>query len=293
MVSDPLQAIDNLLEKAGRAENVIPVSVTGLPGDMASLAAGHITGQPDMGLIEYALTGPDQPKEVTISGRRIELASPTGHNLCLLLMKKRYPDLVIVDYSKGKIEELGALYTEHEIPFVFGGTVGDRTKLTEIVKKSNISALIAPNMSLELNLFPGSYLEQLAEEFPGVFKGYRTEIIESHQKKKADVSGTARAWKERLEKLGMHVTIQSIRDPYDQGKFGIPKEYLGGHAYHQVKVYSPDGYVRFGWFTEVDGRETYAIGTPDSVRFVYEKAREGSKGEVFSKMDAIRWAVKR
>ncbi len=293
MVSDPLQAIDNLLEKVGRAENVIPVSVTGLPGDMATKAAEGIASQKDMRLIEYALTGPDQPKKVTISDIGIELFEPERHELYLPLMKKKYPDLVIADFSKGKMEELGALYIEHEIPFVFGGTNGDKAKLTEMVKKSNISALIAPNMSLELNLFPGSYLQQLATEFPGIFRGYKAKIIESHQEKKTDVSGTARNWKVYMEELGMEVTIESIRKPYDQLQLGVSEKNLGGHAYHLVEVYSPDGSVRFGWHTKVDGRETYKQGTPDTVRFVYEKNRQGSRGEIFSRMDSIRWAVKR
>jgi 4-hydroxy-tetrahydrodipicolinate reductase len=42
----------------------------------------------------------------------------------------------------------------------------------------------------------------LAQNFPGAFAGYRLEVIESHQRAKADTSGTAKAVVASFAKLG-------------------------------------------------------------------------------------------
>ena len=42
----------------------------------------------------------------------------------------------------------------------------------------------------------------LAQNFPGAFAGYRLEVTESHQRAKADTSGTAKAVVASFAKLG-------------------------------------------------------------------------------------------
>ncbi len=52
-------------------------------------------------------------------------------------------------------------------------------------------------------------MEILAENFPGAFSGYKLEVTESHQRQKADTSGTAKAIVGSFAKLG--TPIQEVR----------------------------------------------------------------------------------
>lgn len=45
-------------------------------------------------------------------------------------------------------------------------------------------------------------MEYMAQEFPGAFSGYKLEVRESHQRTKADTSGTAKAVINSFAKLG-------------------------------------------------------------------------------------------
>ena len=49
-------------------------------------------------------------------------------------------------------------------------------------------------------------LELMAKEFPGAFSGYKLEVTESHQRQKADTSGTAKAVVASIAKLGAPIT---------------------------------------------------------------------------------------
>jgi hypothetical protein len=46
-------------------------------------------------------------------------------------------------------------------------------------------------------------MELMAERFPGCFSGYRLAVAESHQRTKADTSGTAKAVVASLNKMGL------------------------------------------------------------------------------------------
>lgn len=52
-------------------------------------------------------------------------------------------------------------------------------------------------------------MEYMAQEFPGAFSGYKLEVTESHQRAKADTSGTAKAVVSSFSKLGS--PIQEVR----------------------------------------------------------------------------------
>ena len=45
-------------------------------------------------------------------------------------------------------------------------------------------------------------MEFMADNFPGAFAGYRLQVTESHQRTKADTSGTAKAIVACFDKLG-------------------------------------------------------------------------------------------
>lgn len=271
----------------------IHVLLSGLPGNMATEAARELLNQEDIELLDLALTGSrDKTYDFHLDDRVFQLTPPISPHYRKSVLRevlRNNPDLIVVDFSKAPMEENGVMYAELSIPFIYGGTIGNRRALEDAVRKYNSpSSIIAPNLSLALNLFPGTPLQYLVKEFPGSFNGWKAKITESHQASKTDVSGTAKVWKTLLEELGMEVEIESIRDLKRQLTVGVPKEYLGGHAYHLVTLYNRDEGVELGFYTKVHGRRTYAKGTATAVRYLHRRSQEGSRGEVFSVLDVLR-----
>lgn len=46
-------------------------------------------------------------------------------------------------------------------------------------------------------------MQLMAENFPGVFSGYDLQVVESHQRNKADTSGTAKAVVQSFNAMGL------------------------------------------------------------------------------------------
>jgi hypothetical protein len=57
-------------------------------------------------------------------------------------------------------------------------------------------------MSLQVVAFQ-AMMQLMAENFPGVFSGYELSVVESHQRNKADTSGTAKAVVQSFSKMGL------------------------------------------------------------------------------------------
>ena len=53
-------------------------------------------------------------------------------------------------------------------------------------------------------------MEMMANEFPGAFSGYDLAVTESHQRTKADTSGTAKAVVGSLQRLGLDFSEVSM-----------------------------------------------------------------------------------
>lgn len=134
-------------------------------------------------------------------------------------------------------------------------------------------------------------MENMAQNFPGAFTGYTLEIIESHQRNKADTSGTAKAIAESFQQLGLQFDvnqIQKVRVPSDQqDKMGVPREYLDGHAFHTYRLKSPDGTVGFEFQHNVCGRTIYAEGTVDAALFLHNMIEQKSEKTVFNMVDVL------
>ena len=119
-----------------------------------------------------------------------------------------------------------------------------------------------------------------------------SEIRESHQKGKADTSGTARAMIKAFNQLGIPFSekdIQMQRDPEVQKtQWGIPETYLVGHGWHTYTLVSKDSTVKFVFTHNVNGRDVYADGTLDAAVYLSEKVEEGVKGTVFTMIDVLK-----
>ena len=287
----------------------ISIMINGLPGKMATAFADlvlsedyhEIFGDDYAGLAIFSLTGQEiteNSAEFSIHGR-IQLIKPEDREKEIGKIKEMYKSFrldgsfISVDYTHpNAVNENADFYCRHNLPFVMGTTGGDRKALEERVKNSEISAVIAPNMAKQIVAFQ-AMMKYASETFPNAFKSYTLEIVESHQKGKADTSGTAKAMVEYFNKLGIPFRpdqITMIRDPQKQIEMGIPQNALTGHGWHTYTLKSKDNSVLFQFTHNVNGREIYAKGTLNAVSYLNKKLKEGSKGQVYSMMDVLKGA---
>jgi len=207
-------------------------------------------------------------------------------------LKKAHGDkLVIIDFTHPTAVNPNAeLYTSAGVNFVMGTTGGDRDKLMKDTNDSGVYAVIAPNMGKQIVALQAT-MERMAKDFPGAFGGYKLEVTESHQKTKADTSGTAKAMVASFQSLGVdkfaHEDIKLIRDDESQKAFGVPEEHLMGHAFHTYTLTSGDGSVQFQFQHNVSGRRTYGEGVADAVEFLARKCAEKSEKKVFNMIDIL------
>ena len=119
---------------------------------------------------------------------------------------------------------------------------------------------------------------------------YTMEITESHQSMKADTSGTAKAMVGHFKQMGPEFEmdqIKMLRETEEQKAFGVPEEYLNGHAWHTYTLTSSDGSVQFEFKHNVCGRRTYGEGVADTVSFLASKIAEASEQKVFDMIDVL------
>jgi 4-hydroxy-tetrahydrodipicolinate reductase len=273
--------------------NPIKTMVNGLPGNMAFIVAGHILRDKRFELIPYSLTGPDiQDSEFTVEGIAIELIAPHKREPAIAHIKKSWKNFLTVDYTHpSAVNSNAEFYCRSGLPFVMGTTGGDRISIEKTVVSSSISAVIAPNMAKQIVGFQ-AMMEHAADTFPELFKGYSLEIRESHQKGKADTSGTAKSMVGYFNRLGVSFKadeIIKIREPEAQKTtYGIPEQYLAGHGWHTYTLVSEDRTVRFEFTHNVNGREIYARGTLDALLYLSEKVRAGVGGKMFTMIDVLK-----
>jgi 4-hydroxy-tetrahydrodipicolinate reductase len=271
----------------------IKVMVNGIPGNMAQAVAKHFLGDKRFQLVAFSLTGPEiTASEQVVAATAIGLIRPDTHEGAIESIKAKEGSFISVDFTHPSAVQANAdFYCRHGLPFVMGTTGGDRSRLEQIVTASDVSAVIAPNMAKQIVGFQ-AMMEYAADNFGGLFEGYSLDIRESHQQGKADTSGTAKAMVRYFNALGTPFSEDRIikeRDPKTQRqRWRIPKEYLGGHAWHTYTLDSLDKTVRFQFSHNVNGREIYARGTLDAVAFLSQKVLAHSRGKVYSMIDVLK-----
>ena len=273
--------------------NPINAMVNGLPGNVARVVAHHIQKDPRFELLPYSLTGPEiTESECTIGSGAVELIGPAEKTSRIDDVKQRCGPFLSVDFTHpAAVNPIAEFYCRAELPFVMGTTGGDRQKLAATIAASKIAAVVAPNMAKQIVGFQ-AMMEYAAESFPNLFKGYTLTIKESHQRGKADTSGTAKAMVRYFNQLGVPFSedeIVKIRDPEIQNKqLGIADAYLAGHGWHTYTLVSEDKTVRFEFTHNINGREIYARGTLDALIFLFEKVNAGARGKVFTMIDVLK-----
>lgn len=270
----------------------IPVLISGMPGSMGRIIAGHALEDSRFSVVLASLTGPEiTDKTCTVKERDFELVRPEHHFDFLARAIKEHPGLIVVDYTHPSAVNANArLYCRANAPFVMGTTGGDRQGLVAAVEQSNGIAVIAPNMAKQIVAF-SAMMEYAASSFPGLFDGWTLEVQESHQQGKADTSGTAKAIVGCFKKMGVTFDISDIRmirNPVEQRALGVPEEFLSGHGWHTYRIFSPDRTVSLAFGHNVNGRDVYYPGTADAVVFLDGKIRQGFTGQVFSMTDVLK-----
>jgi len=271
----------------------INVMVNGLPGNVAKVIARHVGTDPRFTLLPYSLTGPEINAESCLSdGLELHLIRPEARRKVMQEIITSYDQLICVDFTHpAAVNSNAQFYCECCIPFVMGTTGGDREALLATVESSDVVAVIAPNMAKQIVGFQ-AMMAWAADTFPDLFNGYTIHIRESHQKGKADTSGTARAMVGYFKKLGLSCSeedIQQERNPEKQTlEWGIPEEHLTGHGWHTYTLTSDDQTVKFQFTHNVNGREIYAHGTLDAVVFLHQHIEKGVQGKAFSMMDVLK-----
>ena len=270
----------------------IQVMINGLPGNMSQVVLQHIVRDDRFTLLPYSLTGPEiTDPEFRLNDMAFQLLRPEARDGAIANIKSASGNFISVDYTHPSAVNANAdFYCANGLPFVMGTTGGDRQKVAERVAASSIAAVIAPNMAKQIVGFQ-AMMEYAANKFPNLFAGYALAVKESHQKGKADTSGTAKAMVKTFNALGTPYREEDIvkeRDPENQSsRWGIPSAYLDGHGWHTYTLLSADQTVRFEFTHNVNGREIYAGGTLDAVVFLQEKLAQGTRGKVYTMIDVL------
>jgi 4-hydroxy-tetrahydrodipicolinate reductase len=271
----------------------INIMINGLPGNMAANIAKHAMNDDRFRVIPYTLTGPEiTESEFTFGAQTIRFVQPENRERTIVEILRSEKQFICIDYTHpSAVNRNAAFYCKHGLPFVMGTTGGDRKQLEETVNSSSIPAVIAPNMGKQIVGFQ-AIMAYAANNFPNLFKGYSITVRESHQKGKADTSGTAKAMIGYFNSLGAPIDESDIvkeRDTDTQkDKLGVPEKYLSGHAWHTYTLISEDQTVEFQFTHNVNGRDIYAKGTLDAVIFLYNKLKEISVGKVFTMIDVLK-----
>lgn len=271
----------------------IKVMINGLPGNVSLIIAKHISKDERFSLLPYSLTGPDIIETAAkVNNLSVKLITPEKREIEIKNIIDKVGTFITVDYTHPTaVNDNAEFYCKMNLPFVMGTTGGDRDRLEKTVLSSGISAVIAPNMSKQIVGFQ-AMMAFAAENFPGLFDGFDLNIAESHQKGKADTSGTAKAMVTYFNKMGIPFKEEEIlkeRNPLIQKKnWGIPEKYLDGHAWHTYTLTSKDNTAKFEFKHNINGRDIYSAGTMDGILYLNKKLSEGATGEIYSMIDVLK-----
>lgn len=267
--------------------------INGLPGNVTKAIASFADKEDNFNLMPFSLTGQEiQEESVLINDLEVKLIKPDVRETIIKEIKSEYPSFITIDYTHPTAVNSNAVfYVENNLPFVMGTTGGDRDKLEKTVKESSTPAVIAPNMAKQIVGFQ-AIMAYGAATFPGLFNGYKMRVVESHQKGKADTSGTARAMIGYFNDMGIEFDVEQIemeRDPAIQEKeWKIPKEHIGGHGWHTYTLTAPDGSAMFEFKHNINGRDIYAPGTLEAVRFLKDKIDQPDRSkQLYTMIDVL------
>ena len=157
-----------------------------------------------------------------------------------------YDNLVAIHFgSEKELSHLVQWCQLHGVPLIQGST-GQKHQ------EASVPMVYAPNLSL--------YVVRLIQKLPGIKESLGDDvdidILESHQRGKKKISGTALLIANLLNIP--EEDIESIRDESNQLALGIPDRYLNAHAYHWIHFVGQK--LETTQLIAVNGRDDYARG---------------------------------
>ncbi|MDD5547461.1 MAG: hypothetical protein PHN74_00970 [Candidatus Pacebacteria bacterium] len=274
----------------------VKVMVNGLPGKMAKIIAQGIFDLPNVlpmnatsfSLLDLALTGPNQPKKIS-EFKNMTLFGPEDHEKVLAEASNLPAYVCAIDACKGAgvANRNAEMYCRHHIPFVMLSTTDVDYKLIEKLAEETMTPCVAcPNMDVRIVAWMAG-IQHMAENYLGAFENSKIFLTETHQADKVnadgkpETSGTMnKALKNLSALLGEELTadqIISMRDPNVQAKIiGVPKNWLGWHAYHFFKVSNEHDGVEDSeeLIFKRHGGECYRRGTMLALDFLAKEKNE-------------------
>lgn len=199
------------------------------------------------------------------------------------ILIKKYGKFVVIDCTTRPQWKSAELFAESfSLPTLILGTggMGDKEnedKLKEMAKRriagisNDFLVDLVTNAAAPLNVLLRA-LEEMPKILPGAYTGMEGKVEDSHQWKKKTAPGYAKRMRDLFRKSGAIIPskgtfvdgVDSIRDPEIQMKeWGVPKEYINGHGFHDIEFKSSNGNMRIKIRTEILGREPYAEGVRD------------------------------
>lgn len=286
-------------KKKAKTEMLVAL-VNGLPGSMGKEIA-KVCVKRGIKVAEFALTGPNMPEDMEVDGvGKVQLIDASKAEEAKDALSKGLEKLedegyipIAIDFTHpSSVNPNADLYNELELPFVMGTTGGDRELLVSSTTQAKNHAVIAPNMCKQIVAFQTMF-DYMEKQFPNCFDGFEVTITESHQKTKADTSGTAKALTKSFGVLtGQDVqedSIKRLRTDEDSKNFGVPEEHLAGHAHHTYHLENSDKSVVFEFKHNINGRSTYAEGVVDAVEFLGSRvANRRNKPKIYNMIDILK-----
>jgi 4-hydroxy-tetrahydrodipicolinate reductase len=250
---------------------------------MGKLVIREITSQPDM-KITAAIDAPHTPAAGRDAGEIAGIGklgvTIVGAERLAETLRETKPD-VLVDFTIAGAAVQNVCTAVKQGVSVVVGTTGftsqQRAKLAGAVKRAKARALIAPNMSVGVNVF----FELVKETARLLGKGYDVDIVETHHVHKVDApSGTAlRAAEIVAKELGLSPkNIKCGRPagkkPRKRGEIYIHSLRIGGViGEHTVVFAAPNERVEITH--RAQSREAFAAGAIKAIRHVVTKGKPG------------------
>jgi 4-hydroxy-tetrahydrodipicolinate reductase len=254
----------------------IRVAVCGACGRMGKMIIRQLTKQNDMELVA-AIDAPGTPSVGKDAGEFAGVGrlgvKIVGAEKIAEVLKESKPE-VLVDFTRADAAVQNVKAASQAGVSVVVGTTGfsedQRDELEEAIRSGNIKAVVAPNMSVGVNVF----FKTIEETARMLGSDYEVEIVEVHHVHKKDApSGTAKKAAQIVARvLGRNeneIGIKSIREG----------EVVGDHT---VIFSTPEERVEV--IHRALTRETFAAGAMKAIRYV---AKEGKPGVVLDMWDVL------
>lgn len=272
---------------------MIKVAVCGACGRMGQRIIRTVSEQEDMQIVA-AIDKPETPNAGRDAGEfaggeklGVEIV---GGDIIDETLGKTDPD-VLIDFTvaEAAVENVKAA-ANASVPVVVGTTgfsEEQEEEMEKAIQRAEIPAVIAPNMSLGVNVF-----FKLVEEAAEKLEDYDMELVEAHHNKKVDApSGTATTAAEIAAEASGKELKEVARYGREKGELGErPEDEIGIHSIRAGDIAGEHNFIfagpseRLELVHRAQSRQAFVSGVIKAVRYVTEG---GEPGKVQDMMDIL------